>query len=333
MGYVEVGENIPCAPLQFAFIRGAARQYGGRPWGAYVSNWFRGVVADTRFRQDAGKLEWRREDYTDGPVCGHSPHLEFRLEVAAHLAGATFVHHESDAHHGSIFAQERSRGAFVPSPFGKAMQTWHAFANEYTDRGVPYTPVAFMLDFHHGWRPREDIYGLWPQERADKGIENLFRHAYRWNGRLDFERGYLTNSPYGDIFDVITNNASGDVLKNYAVIWPTGAVDISPGLRDTLIEYVRGGGILVLDSALAGALSGGIPGGASPPPNSLCHRHENRVRSVPGPLHPLPLSRHEAPRRQHRLGRCRHRRAPACVEPLRPGGCARVRNPSLARRT
>lgn len=259
MGYAEIGENIPCAPLQFAFLRGASRQYGGRPWGAYLSNWFRGVVADTRYREQKG-LQWRPENYTDGPQCGHSPHLEFRLEIAAHLAGATFVHHESDGHNASIFVREHKPDQFRVSRFGAAMRAWHKFARDYPDRGIPYTPVGFMLDFDHGWRPREDIYGIWPQQRPDRSIEAMFRHVYAWDGLLDFERGYLTSGPYGDVFDVITNNAPSDVIANYAVVWPVGAVSLDATNLQALIEYVRQGGILVLDSALAPAFPSGFMG-------------------------------------------------------------------------
>ncbi|HOZ46295.1 MAG TPA: PQQ-binding-like beta-propeller repeat protein [Candidatus Hydrogenedentes bacterium] len=251
MGYCEVGENIPCAPLQFAFIRGAARQYGNRPWGAYLSNWFRGAVVDTRYCDGVTAARWSPPDCADGPECGHSPYLEFRLEVAAGLAGATFVHHESDGHHDSIFTRETAPGAYSLSRFGAAMRTWYNAVRQHPDRGIPYTPMAFLLDFDHGWRPREDIYGVWPQERPDTSIEAIFRHVYAWDGRLDFERGYLSNGPYGDIFDAVTNHAGLDVLRSYAMVWPIGAVSLDSAYRDVLTEYVRQGGILVLDSALA----------------------------------------------------------------------------------
>lgn len=259
MAYAEIGENIPCAPLQFAFLRGASREYGGRPWGAYLSNWFRGVVADTRYHPEDAPIEWTPENYTDGPACGHSPELEFRLEMAAHLAGATFVHHESDGHNGSIFMRETQPGSYALSAFGAAMRDWYAYASAWPERGVPYSPVAFLLDFNHGWRPREDIYGIWPRQRADYALENLFRHVFAWDGRLDFERGYLTNGPYGDIFDVVTNHASLDTLRGYAVVWPVGDVPMDARVRERIAGYVRGGGICVLDSAAARNLEAEFP--------------------------------------------------------------------------
>ncbi|MBI5091552.1 MAG: PQQ-binding-like beta-propeller repeat protein [Candidatus Hydrogenedentes bacterium] len=260
MCYAEIGENIPCASLQFAFLRGAAREYGGRPWGAYLSNWFRGAVTDTRLFADGRPVHWAPPDMATGPNCGHSPNLEYRLEMAAHLAGASFVHHESDAHNGSIFVQETARGRFSPSPFGSAMKEWYTYSRTFPQRGVPFTPIAFMLDFDHGWRPREDIYGIWPRTRADQSLEMVFAQVFPWGGRLDFERGYLANGPYGDIFDVITNHAQGDALNHYGVVWPLGAMTLSRPQRDSLIDYVKQGGVLVMDGALAQQLPGSFLG-------------------------------------------------------------------------
>jgi hypothetical protein len=255
LAYAEVGENMPCAPLQFAFIRGAARQYGGRPWGAYVSNWFRGAVADTRFGASEAGLRWSPPDVAMGPDCGHSPSLEFRLEMAAHLSGATFVHHESDAFNGSIFVRETMPGTFGLSDHGAAIQKWHDYSRKHAERGVPYTPVGVMVGFDHGWRPREDRFGLWPRERPDWSLENFFAHVFPYGGRLDFERGYLANGPYGDIFDVITDDAPESVLRDYPIIWPVGRMELSRREASALQRYVREGGILVLDSAAAGAFT------------------------------------------------------------------------------
>lgn len=260
MGYAEVGENIPCAPLQFAFLRGAARQYGGRPWGAYLSNWFRGTVYDSRFRAEGPRTRWAPSYYADGPDCGHSPSLEFRLEMAAHLAGATFVHHESDAHHDSIFVEEKAKGEYVLSPFGAAMQRWYAYSKRWPERGIPFTPIAFLVDFHHGWRPREDIYGLWPRQRPDLSMEAVFAHVFPYGGRLDFERGYLANGPYGDIFDVLTNHADVEVLSGYGVVWPLADVDLTKLQAQALTDYVHRGGILVVDGALAEQLPKNLVG-------------------------------------------------------------------------
>lgn len=252
--YAEIGENIPLVPLAFAFIRGAARQHGGRPWGAYVSNWFRGAAVDNRLQSDGGTPRRSPTGMANGPDCGHSASLEFRMLMAAHLAGATFIHHESDAYNGSVFVREKAANVYELSDHGAVYRRWFGYTRNYPDRGVPYTPIAFLFDFHHGWRPGEDLYGIWPPDRATKGVEQLLRHVYAWDGRLDFERGYLTPGPYGDIFDALTSDADLEDLKRYGAVWLAGDVEVTSALRRNLEEYVEGGGILVADSATADRL-------------------------------------------------------------------------------
>jgi hypothetical protein len=252
MCYAEIGENMPCIPLQLAFIRGAARQYGNKPWGAYLSNWFRGTVLDSRYRApDKPRVLWSPPDLATGPNCGHSPSLEFRMAMAAHLSGATLVHHESDAFHGSVFVREDPENRFALSAHGDAFKRWYDYASEHPRRGIPYTPIAFMVDFDHGWRPREDVYGIWPPDRGAAALEQVFTHVFAWEGRVDFERGYLTNSPYGDVFDVLTDDATYSTLESYGALWLLGNLAITPRHRRSLEEYVNNGGILVLDSAHA----------------------------------------------------------------------------------
>ncbi|GMV98975.1 MAG: hypothetical protein AMXMBFR84_01150 [Candidatus Hydrogenedentota bacterium] len=250
MAYLEVGENIPCAPLLTAAIRGAARQFGGRPWGAYISNWFRGSVTDGRL-ENADSIGWRKPEDSMTRFGGHSPSLEFRLAMAAYLAGASILQHESDHYLGSVYATEYSNTSVVLSRHGAAMKRWFDFAHNDRDRGIPYTPVAFMLDANHGWRPRELIFGLWPPTRAEQSIERILFHTYSFSGRLDFESGYLTNGRYGDIFDIVTSAISTKGLEGYGVLWPLGDVPLSVTQRQSIMTYVERGGIAVLDGSIA----------------------------------------------------------------------------------
>lgn len=297
--YAEIGENIPCAPMQFAYIRGAARQYGGKPWGAYISNGFRSAVLDTRSRSGMPRLQWRPEGVS-GPDCGHSASLEYRLAMAAHMAGATFIHHESDARHGSIFVKEDAAGLYSVSEHGEAYRRWYEYATQFPKRGVPYTPIAFLIDKDSGWRPRERVFGLWPQGRAETSMEHMLKHVYSWDGNLDFERGYLSNGPYGDLFDVITNAAEVDVMVGYGVVWPLGNVTASAKLRRRMEEYVDEGGIVVVDSATSSLLPAAALGA------NITHetRYAIGIQTPLGPVppvnapiayHPIMLGRHASP--------------------------------------
>jgi outer membrane protein assembly factor BamB len=285
MCYAEIGENMPCVPLQLAMIRGAARQYGNKPWGAYISNWFRGAALDSRYRHPKEpRVQWSPPDTATGLDCGHSPSLEFRLAMAAHLSGATLVHHESDAFHGSVFVRENPADTFSLSAHGAAFSQWYDFSALHGDRGVPYTPIAFMVDFDHGWRPLEKVYGVWEPDRGAASLEEVFTHIYNWEGRLDFERGYLPNGPYGDVFDVVTDDAASPALANYGVVWLLGDIDLTQQHRRVLEDYVKGGGILVLDSAHATAFSSKFLG------VSLARRalHATGIQTALQSLSPIP---------------------------------------------
>ena len=98
--------------------------------------------------------------------------------------------------------------------------------------------------------------------------------------RLDFERGYLTNGPYGDIFDVVTDNAPLNVIEGYGVLWPLGGVSMDEAQCADLEAYVRHGGILVLDAGLAEGFSEGLLGAA------FAHRYAfaSRIRTGRGLL-------------------------------------------------
>ncbi|MBX7255272.1 MAG: PQQ-binding-like beta-propeller repeat protein [Candidatus Hydrogenedentes bacterium] len=251
MAYAEIGKDIPCAPLQFAFMRGASRQFGGKPWGVSIGNEFAGATLDTLGPAEAPRIRWTGQGQASGPDCGHSASLEFRLAMAASLAGATFVRNEADAQNDSGFVQKTSDNAYSLSEHGQAFKTWYDFTQTFPERGYPVTPIAFMVDRNHGWRPGQPAFGVWPQGRAEQSLEAVFGHVFPCGDGLDFEQGQLANGPYGDIFDVITDDAPLSVLQTYAVIWPVGDIEVTRALRDSLDDYVAKGGILVIDGGLA----------------------------------------------------------------------------------
>jgi len=238
--YVEVGGDTPCAPLHLALSRGRARQQGGQPWGVTLNNQFREARADTRYRDTGELVRWMRPSRARGPHCGHSPSLEFRFAMAARLAGATSLRRRADAPEGSMLVQETAPGQFALSPFGAAVKALHTYAQAYPERGVPYTPIAFLTE-------------------GREGPAALLRHAFGCHGATDSERGYVPSSPYGHVFDIV---AAGDGarLGDYGVVWPLGEAPASPALRedpalrDVLLDYAEGGGILVLDASWAATL-------------------------------------------------------------------------------
>ena len=64
-----------------------------------------------------------------------------------------------------------------------------------------------------------------------------------------FESKCLTNSPFGDSFDVVLEDCPIDVLKEYKILILLGEIKAKPNLIRKLRAYVEGGGILIANTA------------------------------------------------------------------------------------
>ena len=136
----EVGENIDSIQAHFAFNRGAARQFHS-PWFIDFSDWNAG-------RYHGYKMNATTHKYDRGHD-GHSISLRERVAYLTYMAGAN-KHLVEDP---SVFLDnnETTSEGFLPlSPVGQSLQRTHAFFAAHPDRGVPYVPVALMVDVMHG---------------------------------------------------------------------------------------------------------------------------------------------------------------------------------------
>jgi len=254
--YAEVGENIPCTPLQVAVLRGAARQYG-RPWGFYISAWYRNSVttydsADPEGLESSGGI-------FGGPFAGHSVSLMERMLYLGYLSGAAFVHHESDTFHTSIWVENYGmKGDYHISPFGVATRRWFDFTQRHPDRGVAYAPFALMIDANHGWCPAEDhVWRAFPKTRGERSMDEIANLFFPWEFSTAKERGFLAHGPFGDTVDFISHEATEDALRSYRVIMLAGDVPVNRAAASRLRSYVESGGTLVLD---AGQQASGLGG-------------------------------------------------------------------------
>jgi len=252
---LETAQGLPSDTLMFAFLRGAGKEYG-RLLTQATSIWnrFGYNVYSGRRTEGAG-------GYGAGPNKGCSLSLHRRLFLTSYLSGHSIVGTETS----QFTADQGPDGDPELSPLGRQHLDLNAWFQRHPDRGVMYTPVALMLDFYHGWNmPRHlyrgDLYKIWgkfPYEKGDYLIDGLFRMI--WPGYEDCsylrsERGFLTSTPYGDIFDVITHRCHPEILRQYAAIMLLGDVEMTPEVVQHLTEFVRDGGDLLLDANLAQAL-------------------------------------------------------------------------------
>lgn len=274
---LETAQGLPSDTLMFAFLRGAGRQYGRLTYQA-SSIWNRFGYNMYHDRKTEG--HGSNAGYGLGPNKGCSRSLHKRLFFCGYLDGHSIFGTEA----AQFTADEASEGVAELSPLGQQHLELHQWAQKHPNRGVLATPVAFMLDFYNGWNmPRHlyrgDKYKIWgkfPYEKGDYLTDALFRMI--WPGYEDAsylrnERGFITPTPYGDSFDVITNRCHPDVLKQYSAIMLLGDVEMTPEVVQRLTDYVQAGGDLLTDVPRARALPAALAGVQFGPEAKGCLSH------------------------------------------------------------
>lgn len=242
----EVGENINSTQAHIAFTRGAARQFG-KPWIIDFSSWYGPSMYDEDPRKTWGEYS--------GPDRGHSLSLHRRTYYVAYLAGANGVIAEGGWLNFFRSQQPDPDGTLPLSRLGEEGARFYAFTKRHPDRGIPYTPVGLLIDPLHGIYPgfgEKRAWNAFPYSPGDQRILNLWETFFP--DSLDVqakrnEKGYLVASPYGDILDVILNNAPDAILAAYPVLLLAGEVTQEALLAERLRKYVRQGGTLLLSEA------------------------------------------------------------------------------------
>jgi len=240
----ETAQALPNSQIYYSFIRGAGKQYGV-PWFGNVSV----------FNRWGYKGYAKSSDPQCGPAKGTSLSLMKRLMYTQVLYNSVAVGFESGYFGGD--------GQL--SPIGHIQQTAARWSEAHGAPGVMHTPVAVMLDFYSGWSfPRHlysgEIYKVWgalPYDAGDyltDGVLDLLYPGYQDASYFHDERGFMVPTPFGDIADCLLSDAPGWLLRQYPVLVVAGRLAPSAELSDTLAEYVRQGGHLVLTAANAASL-------------------------------------------------------------------------------
>lgn len=157
------------------------------------------------------------------------------------------------------------------SPKGKLVDRFLRVTAAKPDRGSPFTPVAFLVDYAHGWEPAT----FWPnsfknwhenQDRFlygdhERMLEEYFWTAYHPIGPESQKPMTAINEVYlpgvfGDIFDVVyayPDTSKWRTIDTYPVVIATGDIELSLAEGHRLSQYVEQGGTLVVaDAQLSG---------------------------------------------------------------------------------
>jgi len=251
---LELGENIAFTQSKIAFARGAARQWD-LPWSIQVSPWFSGTCTTSGpLRREAGGAR--------GLDAGHSLSLYERLWLHAWFAGAALVTPENSI---AIFF-EKPEAPWTLTEHGRRAAEVFRFMRDH-DRGVPYTPVAVVLDHLAGYNGyMEKPWGILEPTPGDVELRDLFDHQlFPDADHIHFppdpvnpEGRYLRPTPCGEIFDVLLTSVPPEVLPAYPVILLAGDITFDDGFLSELEKALRRGSRVLMAPRHRDALGEGF---------------------------------------------------------------------------
>jgi hypothetical protein len=250
---LEVGENIAFTQSKIAFARGAARRTG-KPWSVQVSPWFAGACTT------AGPLSRDTQGNARGLDAGHSLSFYSRMWRHAWFAGAAMVTPENSH---AIFFSPGERPCKLTDHARRASEVFRFIRQR--DRGIPYTPIAIVLDQYAGYNGyRAKPWGILEPTLGDRQIETLLEdqlfpqsdHIHERPFPDNPEASYLRPTPYGELFDVQLSDAPADVLASYEVLILAGDHQFSSQFGAALGQAVAGGVRLLCGADHAAAFGG-----------------------------------------------------------------------------
>lgn len=259
----ECAQALPNVSLWYAFNRGAGKQYGVL-WFGNASVWNRWGYKNYN--------ESGNEGYEWGPEYGTSASLLRRIMYIHYTYNCDILGYESgwlkeDKKPDSVQNAARSGNADnMAGQYGKSLCSdltpvgvLQSDAVKFTEKhgypGAMHTPVAVMLDFFTGYTPPRHlytsaVYQSWGALAYDEGdyethaLFNLLYPGYEDAGFYRDERGFLTATPYGDMFDVLLGDAEPEVMASYNRIVLSGRFPIGAEEFDKIRAFVEAGGVV-----------------------------------------------------------------------------------------
>lgn len=241
---LELGENIAFTQSKLAFARGAARAWS-KPWSVQVSPWF-GPSCTTRgeLRTEGGIVR--------GLDAGHSLSFYERLWLHSWFAGTAMVTPENSI---AIFF-EKDVAPWPLTEHGRKAAEVFQFMTRHP-RGIPYTPIAFVLDRYAGYNGFMDKpWGILEPTPGDRESRDLFDHQlfpgsdpiHAKPDPANPEASYLRPTPYGEIFDVLLTSAPPEILPSYPVLVLVGDIEFHPAFLSDLEKSLRRGSRVLMST-------------------------------------------------------------------------------------
>jgi hypothetical protein len=253
----ETQNRVTSSSIQYAFLRGAGKQYG--------IHWFGDAATFSTWDYKSYNTNQDKRFGATGPACGNSLSLLRRLLFSHYLYNSVILSFEGAMYLDSWWSPN---GAGPLSPLGQVQQDAVKFVDAHPQPGAMQTPVALLLDYYAGWVPARtlttayQVWGYLPYDAGDYLTHNvlamLYPH-YEDCGWYHDERGTLCDTPYGDLADVMHSDVASGVLQQYNVVVAAGNLfKADAELRDKLDHYVSAGGTLIVTAGNARRLWPGL---------------------------------------------------------------------------
>jgi hypothetical protein len=262
VGY-ENTSSLGCLAMRWAFLRGSARQYPGLT-AAYRSCNFGDaatIYAEKAYFYAAPRFVL--DNWYD--VFAGAGMTWYKFDIwHSYFAGCSLFYHEQG--HDEFWKPGGQSAGSKPlqlSPKGKLVEQFLRLTQQHPDRGVPFTPIAFLLDPAHGWDPNHyqpsyfDLDLAWNEallryDRHARMLQEIFWTAYHPYGPREsaLHTGVSPCSVpgmFGNIFDVLVADPDHmDILADYPVVVLAGEISVSEAVGRRLRAYLEAGGTLVV---------------------------------------------------------------------------------------
>ena len=251
--------------MNLAMLRGAARQYGGMVL-TYRSGNFGDSSASFSHSSYATVKQLLDNYYSPYSGAGMT---WWKLDGwYQYMAGSAMFYEEGgqDAYWKPGGLTAAGIKEVQLSPRGKLTDRFLQLTAKQPDRGAPYTPVAILMDYAHGYSVSPYYPSLfevgdvarWSYTAAEhvghaRNLQEILWLAYhpigpRSQGPLTAMTESFVPGVFGDIFDVFYADPampSWQLLHTYPLTIVAGDIELTVDEGRKLNEYIRSGGTLV----------------------------------------------------------------------------------------
>ncbi len=225
-----------------ALARGVIRQSGGNK---FLLSW--------RGHEPTEQFTYQQRDFYNKPSrenWGYPlPHLKYYI-FRPYLAGVNYYMNEGFP--GSLIYDLEDNNTFRLTPVGRITKDLIKYTKRVPQRGTIYTPVALVQGWYRGVNER-DYGGKISFDTADWMNYALIRDLLFQEHRDTRNSGsYSVTAPYGEIIDLLKPNpekaVDPKIFDGYKVLILTGGITLSEQYKKTLENYVKNGGMIVINA-------------------------------------------------------------------------------------